>query len=293
MKLLNCCPICKSNQIAPYSMKFQLDFPHLSRTICKDCKIVFANPVSTEEELNTFYTNYYDKGNFGALQYKQKIKATFEQINTTALDQLGQFDKNVNIYSGEGNYLDVGFGLGIHLFIANQFGYKLFGTELDNDCIHFVKELIPSAELFHGDLIAATYPSNHFDMVNVCHVIEHLLDPIVYIQEVKRISKPGAIAIISTPNINALPYRIFRILNFLNFKIPLIVDGLEHTVIFNKTNLANLFTANGFEVLTQFSESVNDSFSNIWKSNLSLRKKIVRYCQTFVKINQVLIVKKL
>ena len=274
-------------------MKFQLDFPHLSRTICKNCKIVFANPVSTNEELDAFYTNYYDKGNFGALQYKQKIKAIFEQINTTAPNDLGHFDKNTSIYTGKGNYLDVGFGLGMHLFIANQFGYKLFGTELDNDCIQFVKELVPTAELFHGDLIAANYPSNHFDMVNVCHVIEHLVDPIIYVQAIKRIAKPGAIAIISTPNINALPYRIFRIFNFLNFKIPLIVDGLEHTVIFNKTNLANLLTTNGFEVLRQYSESVNDSFSNIWKSNMSIRKKVVRYCQTFVKINQVLIVKKL
>ena len=292
MKLLNCCPICKSNQIVPYSMKFQVDSPHISRTICKNCKIVFANPVASNEELNIFYSNYYDKGNFGALQYKEKIKETFEQINTTPIDKLGRFDKNASVYNGEGNYLDVGFGLGMHLFIANQFGYKVFGTELDKDCIHFFKDIIPSAELFHGDLIAATYPNNHFDIVNVCHVIEHLLDPVSYVWEVKRILKPGAIAIISTPNISALPYRIFRIFNFLNFKIPLIVDGLEHTVIFNKTNLANLLTSNGFVVVRQYSESVSDTFSNIWKSKLSIRKKIVRYCQTFVKINQVLIVKK-
>ena len=74
--------------------------------------------------------------------------------------------------------------------------------------------------------------------------------------------------------------------------MPLIVDGLEHTVIFNDANLKKAIQAHGFEIIHQYNESVNDSFSNIWKSNLSTRKKIVRYLQTFVKVNQVVIAKK-
>jgi len=72
MKLLTACPICKSEQIGPYAMKYAQNFPHVSRTICKSCEIVFANPAASYEELNEFYKNYYDKGNFGDLQYKQK-----------------------------------------------------------------------------------------------------------------------------------------------------------------------------------------------------------------------------
>ena len=45
MKLLTACPICKSEQIGPYAMKYAQNFPHVSRTICKTCEIVFANPV--------------------------------------------------------------------------------------------------------------------------------------------------------------------------------------------------------------------------------------------------------
>ena len=293
MKLLTACPICKGEQIGPYAMKYQKDFPHNSRTICKSCGIVFANPVADEQELNAFYKNYYDKGNFGDLQYKQKTIQQFNTIQSSSKDGLLNIDKNIKYYSGNGQFLDVGFGLGVHLYMAQKLGYRVYGTELDSDCINFVAPYLPNAQLFSGDLLSANYENNYFDLINICHVIEHLIDPNSYLLELNRIVKNEGLIIVSTPNIGALAYQLFRIVNFLGFKIPLIVDGLEHTVIFNQKNLRTVIQNHGFVVVDQYTESVNDSFSNIWKSNLSFRKKVVRYLQTFVKINQVIVAKKI
>jgi 2-polyprenyl-3-methyl-5-hydroxy-6-metoxy-1,4-benzoquinol methylase len=273
-------------------MKYQKGFPHNSRTICKSCGIVFANPVADEQELNAFYKNYYDKGNFGNLQYKQKTISQFENIQKATIQELLQLDRNVKYYTGEGNYLDVGFGLGFHLYIAQKLGYHVYGTELDKDCIDFVQPYILSAQLYNGDLLSAKYENNQFDIINICHVIEHLIDPNSYLLELNRIVKNEGLIIVSTPNIGALAYQVFRVVNFLSLKIPLIVDGLEHTVIFNQKNLRTVIENHGFVIVDQYTESVNDSFSNIWKSNLSFRKKVVRYLQTFVKINQVIVAKK-
>ncbi len=292
MKILTTCPICKSAQLSPYSMKFTPHFPHISRTHCNDCSIVFANPVADYEELNEFYKNYYDKGNFGSLQYKQKTILQFEDLEKANQKELIKFDKNVGFYNGNGNYLDVGFGLGMHLYIAKKYGYQVYGTELDKDCILFVQPYLPESQLFHGDLLSAKYNNSQFDLINICHVIEHVIDPLAYFVELNRILKMDGVIIVSTPNIGAIAYKIFRIFNFLNLRVPLIVDGLEHTVIFNKINLRNVIEKHGFEVIKQYGESVGDSFSNIWKSNLSFKKKVVRYCQTFVKVNQVVIAKK-
>jgi len=110
--------------------------------------------------------------------------------------------------------------------------------------------------------------------------------------ELNRIVKTEGLIIVSTPNIGTIAYKLYRAFNFINFRVPLIVDGLEHTVIFNNANLKKAIQAHGFEIIQQYNESVHDSFSNIWKSNLSTRKKIVRYLQTFVKVNQVVIAKK-
>ena len=58
MKILTVCPICKSEEITPYAIKYQKGFPHISRTICKVCGIVFANPVADYQELTEFYKNH-------------------------------------------------------------------------------------------------------------------------------------------------------------------------------------------------------------------------------------------
>jgi 2-polyprenyl-3-methyl-5-hydroxy-6-metoxy-1,4-benzoquinol methylase len=189
MKILSACPICKSKQIGPYAMKYQKGFPHNSRTICKSCGIVFANPVADEQELNAFYKNYYDKGNFGNLQYKQKTISQFENIQKATIQELLKLDRNVKYYTGEGNYLDVGFGLGFHLYIAQKLGYHVYGTELDKDCIDFVQPYILTAQLYNGDLLSAKYENNQFDIINICHVIEHLIDPNSYLLELNRIVK--------------------------------------------------------------------------------------------------------
>ena len=216
----------------------------------------------------------------------------FENIKKATIQELLKLDRNVKYYTGEGNYLDVGFGLGFHLYIAQKLGYHVYGTELDKDCIDFVQPYILGAQLYNGDLLSAKYENNQFDIINICHVIEHLIDPNSYLLELNRIVKNEGLIIVSTPNIGALAYQLFRVVNFLSFKIPLIVDGLEHTVIFNQKNLRTVIQNHGFVIVDQYTESVNDSFSNIWKSNLSLRKKVVRYLQTFVKINQVIVAKK-
>ena len=292
MKLLNTCPLCNNGSLAPYAMKFQAGFPHLSRTICKNCFLVFANPMADLNELLLFYANYYDKGNFGALGYKQKVTDRVRLLSAKPVKELKKENRNISHYKKGGNFLDVGFGLGEQLYIAQRLGFVVYGTEFDMDCIRFFKNILPEANLFNGNLTEAAYQDDFFDTVNVCHVIEHLIDPVDYVKELKRITKPGGILIISTPDIGAWPYRLFRIANFFSLKIPLIVEGLEHTVIFNKKNLSQLLSDNGLTVLEHYSESIHDSWSNISKSKLGFIKKILRFCQTKLRINQVVICRK-
>ena len=238
MKLIEDCPICNSTELMPYSMKYNAGFPHISRTQCKKCKLVFANPMATAQELNTFYANYYEKGNFEALAYKSKTTDLFKQIDATHKDDLKTFDKNVVKYAPNGNFLDIGFGLGFQLYLANKCGAtEIYGTELDADAIHFVKSYLSNAKLTEGEIFTAAYPNDFFDTINLCHVIEHVLNPVEYMNELFRITKKGGVLILATPNIAALPYKLFRFFNFISFKVPVIVDGLEHTFIFSKKNL--------------------------------------------------------
>ena len=293
MLKIDTCPICNSNHLIAYAMKHTAGFPHIARTQCKDCEMVFANPMATLDELNNFYSNYYEKGNFEALEYKCKTKGLFNEIDEASIDNLSKYDKNISKYAPNAIFLDIGFGLGFQLYLAQKLGAaNLYGTELDKDAIDFVKPFLNNANLFHGELKDAVYPDQHFDLINLCHVIEHVLNPVQYMEELYRITKKNGVLIIATPNIGTWPYLLFRLFNFMTLKIPLIVDGLEHTFIFNKKNLIALTERVGFKVVEHYNEAVNDSFSNIFKSNLTFKKKVLRFIQTKLKINQVLVVTK-
>ncbi len=293
MRLLDQCPVCNSTNIVPYSMKYHAGFPHISRTQCRTCGIAFANPMASQDELIDFYTNYYDKGNFGALDYKQRVSKKINEIHDTDIKVLQKEKRKILQHKQKGSFLDVGFGLGEELVVFHKLGFSIYGTEFDQDCINFISASIPGSTLFRGDLLDAHYPDNFFDVINVCHVIEHVLNPVAYAKELQRILKPGGILIIATPDISSFAYRMYRIINFLSLRVPLIVDGLEHTVVFNKKALAKLTSDHNFQIIEHFRESLGESLTNIRASNMTFRKKIVRYLQTFVRINQVLISRKL
>lgn len=57
-------------------------------------------------------------------------------------------------------------------------------------------------------------------------------------------------------------------------------------------NLRELAIASGFESDAQRSITLGDSFGNIFRSQLPLKKKIARYVQTWFKVNQELICRK-
>lgn len=264
-------------------------FPHISRTICKECELIFANPMASLEELQDYYTNFYDKGNFGALKYKERTRLQFEAIDSLEASELKEEASFVSKYKRGGRFLDVGFGLGERLYYGQKLGFEVYGTEFDADCINFLHSHLPDASLYLGDIFGAGYKDDYFDFVHCYHVIEHVLDPVKFIEELYRITKPGGIIYVGTPDLGAPAYKMYRLLNFMTYQIPQIVDGMEHTVLFNKKNLSGLLKDVGFRLVRHRSESVKDTFSNIFfKSDLSLRKKILRYAQTKISVNQVL-----
>ncbi|RYE28839.1 MAG: class I SAM-dependent methyltransferase, partial [Sphingobacteriales bacterium] len=188
-------------------------------------------------------------------------------------------------------FLDVGCGLGMGLMYAQRFGFKLYATELDQDAIDFVNREL-NAAVFHGDLLESNYADEQFDYIYMYHVIEHVLDPVKYVAEMNRILKPGGTLFIGTPNISSFIYRVYRAIKFLTWSVPGIVDGLEHTFLFNRKTLQQVCGNAGFKMVKHKKLALEESLSNILRSDLSLQKKVSRYVQTFFSTNQDVVFRK-
>lgn len=103
-----------------------------------------------------------------------------------------------------GIVLDVGSGKGKFLCGMAKVGYRGYGIEINPD---YIVEARAKAvgdsvviEIVEGKAEKLPYPDNYFDFVNCSEVTEHVEDPTVVLEEIKRVLKLEAKAYISFHN---------------------------------------------------------------------------------------------
>ena len=279
------CPLCKSSNLSGFALDTQRKGPHISRVKCETCGLVFANPMADAQELEKYYTDYYEKDHYQAVDYKDLISNHYTRISgltEQALKSESRFLKNLK----KGDvFLDVGCGLGLGLAYAHQLGCKLYATEFDSGALAFVGERLP-VDSFQGDVWDAKFPDSFFDFIHISHVIEHVLDPRGYIQELRRILKPGGYLAIGTPNISSNLYRMHRWTKLLRLQLPDVIDGLEHTFIFPKRLLADLCLEEGLVIEDHYTHGLGEKIGNLLRYKTPLKKKLNRLVQNFFQVNQ-------
>jgi hypothetical protein len=79
---------------------------------------------------------------------------------------------------------------------------------------------------------------------------------------------------------------------FLSFKVPKIIDGIEHTFIFSNKLLSNFAYKYNFKIVEHYSVGMGETLSNLFSYKISFFKKLKRFLQNFFKINQWIVLKK-
>lgn len=291
MILYRKCPLCNSKELKGFAMDLVRKGPHISRVKCRSCQLVFANPMADEKELVDYYQNYYEKDLYEAINYKSIILDHFRRIKKLGIPAIKAEAPYLSELGSGNRFLDVGCGLGLGLAYANQLNCELFATEFDAGALEFVKEHFP-VQTFQGDIWEAKYPDAYFDFIHISHVIEHVLDPLAYMREMKRILKPGGILAIGTPDISSAMYSLHRFVNLILLRVPDIIDGLEHTFIFPKQTLAALCKKEGLLIEDQYTHNLGEKLSNLLNYKISLIKKINRLLQNAFHVNQWIVCRK-
>ena len=100
------------------------------------------------------------------------------------------------------SFCDAGCGNGIYLkYMANKYPEtKLYGFDFSQTIVQIAKNNAAAAEIKTGNLEAAPYKNETFDIILCTQVIEHLLDDKKGLAELCRMLKPGGYLVISTDN---------------------------------------------------------------------------------------------
>ena len=162
---------------------------------CKNCHLIYMNPIEKVSKTNEYY--FKAKNNHAPTIRESYLK--------TAESQLCLIQK----YSNGTSLLDVGCAQGFFLFNASKAGYIAKGIEISQDAAEYaIKEFGLDVEAKPFEELQ--FPEDHFDVVTLWQVLEHVPYPLTILKEVHRILRPGGLLVVSTPNIEGIPAKILR-----------------------------------------------------------------------------------
>ena len=150
--------------------------------------------------------------------------------------------------------LEIGSGTGEFLYLAQKCGWRVTGIEpSEAACTHarnvYGLNLINS--LWKPDLLN---PHSKYDAVVFWHVLEHVSEPIVFLQQVSSVVKPGGLIFFSLPNRNSFTNSVF------GFESPLFTE-IDHLFHYSHNNLLILLDKAGLFKITLFSREESDRFA--------------------------------
>jgi 2-polyprenyl-3-methyl-5-hydroxy-6-metoxy-1,4-benzoquinol methylase len=139
--------------------------------------------------------------------------------------------------AGGGRILDVGCGNGGFLMLAQQAGWRVEGLDLDAGAVQAARSR--GLEVHHGGIEVLSKYSACFDVITLCHVIEHVYDPITTLRRLYALLKPGGVLWLDTPNLASLGAMRFG----PHWRD---LDPPRHLVLFTPSSLMNSLVAAGF-----------------------------------------------
>lgn len=222
------CPFCRSE-----GREFPYQLPQAYRVArCQECGAHYLYPRLTEEAMQEVYRkpSYYQGGTSGYADtsysdQEAALRATFKCLlrNLVKRGLTG------------GDLLEVGCGYGFLLDEARSYFRRRTGTEYSQQGAARANET--GAEIFVGGI--EQLPGDAlFDLAVAIQVIEHIYEPVTFIDDLVRHVKPGGSIVLATPDIGgALRKMMGR--RWPSFKVP------EHVVYFDFHSLQKLMSRAG------------------------------------------------
>jgi len=223
------CLICNNSKIS--SLK---GYENHGLVKCRNCGFVFMQKIPTAEELDKYYSTY----SYGREQYLSPI--TIKSYNLL----LDEFEK----YRKTNKILDVGCGLGWFLLEAKKRGWEVYGTEFSKEAVKLCTE--NGINMKEGVLNSEDFINHEFDIITSSEVIEHINNPNIELESIKKLLRKGGLFYCTTPNFNSLlRYYLKSDYNIIGYP--------EHLCYYTKSTLKRLAKAHDLKPVKFLSTGIS------------------------------------
>lgn len=188
------CPLCET-----LASRIEFTYGEFAYKRCPSCKTLYvANEISLSDLAKSYSGSYYEADESN--DTGRKGYPSYTDAQESLSDSFRQKLRIVREQISSGWLLDVGAAYGTFIKLASEY-YTCIGLELS---VYAAKK---ATEEFHVDVRVGTienapFPDAHFDVIVMWDVIEHLQSPVIALQEVYRLLKPGGFCFISTDDVN-------------------------------------------------------------------------------------------
>lgn len=232
------CPVC-NNSNTYFALKVKdhsVSGEFFDVFECSQCTVRFTHLAPTGDKIGIYYESedYISHTN----TRKGLINTLYHSVRHHTMSvKFHQIKKFTGLKLGQ--HLDIGAGTGAFVQYMNEHGWKSQGIEPDAKArelamVHHNTRLLPSA-------MFETLLPDTFHAVSMWHVLEHVHGLFPYLQQVKKILKPGGLAFIAVPN-----YTSFDGMKYGPFWAA--YDVPRHLYHFSPESMKWLLSAAGFQL---------------------------------------------
>ena len=260
------CNLCGSQDARILFHKNGTDFLQ-----CRQCRLEWVHPLPDMEEMRELYSSpsYYHTENISLYGYSDYVRNKHLYINlfNRRLDEILVYTNGQR-----GRLLDVGCATGVLLELARLRGWEVQGVDV-SEYATGIATAYYNLDVYTGEMAEAAYPTEHFDVVVMDDLIEHVADPTALVKESHRVLKPGGLLTLNTPNHSGLWHRLMG-RHWFHYK------QTEHTYFFSPKVITDLLTRHGFDLLDIHSSSkiidLNYAFGRLRYYNATLSDLLTR-----------------
>lgn len=228
------CPACNSASATFALSKYDMHYQQ-----CSSCNTLYMSPRPSPEIMADYYTNsenyqYWSKYIFPATEATRR-----EKLHTIRLKRIQDYCEQYSV--PQGMLLEVGPGFGTFSALAQESNTfkRVTAVEPTPELAEACRERgVDVIEKRFEDLGNSLPP---VDVLVAFEVIEHLFEPLLFVQKASKIVRPGGLLILTCPNGLGFEVQVLR-------ELSPSIDP-EHVNLFNPDAISRMVEQNGFEVL--------------------------------------------
>jgi 2-polyprenyl-3-methyl-5-hydroxy-6-metoxy-1,4-benzoquinol methylase len=247
---LNACPYCGSKSISYWGKTSGKITLHSSWWRCRDCQLIFASPLKSEQAIRDFYAQEF---------YREKeidpSRTEYLQLFNWLTDLILKFQPEPK------RYLEIGCGRGLFLshFAGRTKLEKAVGIEFDKAVTDSIRPGVPFQA--YNDYYEKIALSEKFDVIFAWHVIEHVLDIHSFLDKIRDDS--NGIVVFGTPAfgwVNELKAFVQRRMG----RTVTVGTSSDHTFFFSQKVLCKIVASHGFEIVYRkvYLDNVNEEMES-------------------------------